>query len=808
MIRYRLDDLGWYQFEWLIQSLLKAELGIGVESWGGRRDHGRDAYCESPLNFPARHVTTEGPFLFQVKFVENANAAGSKPKAVLLDAVVKEASLIKSRRQVPMWIDPTHYVIITNAPCTPEVRRQIQATIRKAIPGVTTHCLAGSDVCDFLDKNDSLRRSFPQLLSLRDLDQLLTDVINKEILERSRSAVSSARDFVPAFVPTGAYVKAVKALHDHNFVVLEGPPEMGKTAIAWMIGIAQLSMNWEAIVCDSPDDYFRCYNPGNRQVFIADDAFGRTEYDPSRGSKWESQLGRIYGLLNSTHWLIWTSRKHILERAIRLMDLQGKVGKFPKPGAVLIDAEQLTTKERALILYRHARAAGLEDSAKALVRDHSRLVVLDSSFTPERIRRFIQERLRTLVTETKKRALTKESIVHEIREAIRNPTERMKKTFRALPMAHKWLLICILEAGDRPLKNLVARLYQTHCPLEAQKPFDDLTQELSESFIKGILYPPIHPSGTPIEIINWTHPSYKDLVIDELITDSNLHAQFMQAMPLEGIKLAISDTGGASGNRRLPLMISELSWQLLFERCVKLSNELVPNDAADLLRFLTNAASSAHSQEDTQRLVNILEHVCEGCRIKWNKTAVALTRYELLAYCEASSLVSPLPPMPQLNATWADIIGVLERVLEEYDDADRLEPDSIETWAEIVKIIQENEPRFLYQVGFPTKYRSIFTNLNDIVTTELSSRDIFDTPEELNYEAYRLRSLAEPFKGLSSSSPVDAYSLKKTSDEIEEVAESLEQEASEMQGPEPDYDADSDHGAGDSFDIEALFTDL
>jgi len=323
-----------------------------------------------------------------------------------------------------------------------------------------------------------------------------------------------------------------------------------------------------------------------------------------------------------------------------------------------------------------------------------------------------------------------------------------------------------------------------------------------------VILSPKYPSGTPIEIINWTHPSYKDLVIDELITDSNLHIQFMQAMPLEGIKLAISDTGGAAGNRRLPLMISELSWRLLFERCVELSKELVPNDAADLLRFLTNAASSAHSQEDTQRLVNILEHVCEGCRIKWNETAVALTGYELLAYCEASSLVSPLPPMPQLNATWGDIVGVLERVLEGYDDADRLEPDSIETWAEIVKVIQENEPRFLNQVGFPTKYGSIFTNLNDIVTTELSSRDIFDTPEELNYEAYRLRSLAEPFKRLSSSSPVDAYSLKKTSDEIEEVAESLEQEASEMQGHEPDYDSDSDYGAGDSFDVEALFSDL
>jgi len=808
MIRYKLDDLGWYQFEWLIQSLLKAELGLGVESWGGRRDHGRDAYCTSPLNFPAKHVTTDGPFLFQVKFVENANAAGSKPKAALLDAVAKEASLIKSRRRLPTRAQPKHYVMITNAPCSTEVRRQIETTIRKAMSGATPHCLAGTDVCDLLDKNESLRRSFPQLLSLRDLNQLLTDVINKEILERSSSAVSSAREIIPVFVPTGAYVKAVKALHDHNFVVLEGPPEMGKTAIAWIVAIAQLSMNWEAIVCDSPDDFFKCYEPGNRQVFVADDAFGRTEYDPSRGSKWESQLGHVYGLLNSTHWLVWTSRKHILERALRSMDLQGKVGKFPKPGAVLVDAGQLTTEEKALILYRHGRAAGLETPAKALVREHARLVVLDSSFTPERIRRFIQERLRTLVSETETGHLDKETVAHEIREAIRNPTDRMKKTFRALPLAHKWLLIAILEAGDRPSKDLVARLYQTHCPLEAQRPFEDLTQELAESFIKQVQSLPLQQSGQPIERIDWTHPSYKDLVIDELLSDSFLHMQFMQAMPLEDVKLAISDTGGAAGNRSLPLMTSEASWQLLFERCSKLSKELAPYNAANLLRFLVNAVTSAHSQENKQKLVNILEHVCEECRNKWDEAGVALREYELSAYCEASVLISTLPPMPKLNATWADIVGDVKRALKEYDDANRLEPDSIETWARIVNVIQENEPRFLNQAGFPSKYLTIFTAMNDILTKELSSRDIFDTPDELRYEAYRLRSLAEPFKRLSSFSPAHTYHLSKTADEMEAAAESLNEEANEKQEPEPDYDADSHSGTGDSFDVEALFSDL
>src|SRR6266446_5908598 len=87
MIRYRLDDLGWYQFEWLVQTLLKDHLGIGVEAWGGHGDHGRDAWCPGPLRFPAKHGKTNGPFLFQVKFIENANAAGAKPIPRLIAAV-------------------------------------------------------------------------------------------------------------------------------------------------------------------------------------------------------------------------------------------------------------------------------------------------------------------------------------------------------------------------------------------------------------------------------------------------------------------------------------------------------------------------------------------------------------------------------------------------------------------------------------------------------------------------------------------------------------------------------------------------
>ena len=96
-MRYRLDDLGWYQFERLIQAALTAELGLGVELWSFiRGDYGRDAYFEGELVFPPR-IPTHGPFMFQVKCVEQVNAKGSRPMLVLLSAVRKEVARIKAR---------------------------------------------------------------------------------------------------------------------------------------------------------------------------------------------------------------------------------------------------------------------------------------------------------------------------------------------------------------------------------------------------------------------------------------------------------------------------------------------------------------------------------------------------------------------------------------------------------------------------------------------------------------------------------------------------------------------------------------
>jgi hypothetical protein len=256
MLRYNLDVLGWYQFEWLAQSFLKEDIGLAIESWGGRRDFGRDAYCDSELHFPEKQFLSEGPFVFQIKFVEDANASGARPFALLKDAVSKESTRISKRISSNDWETPAHYVLITNAVANGADRLALKQLLSLSLPDTSTHIFCGNDLCDRLDFLPELRRAFPQLLSLRDLDVLFRDAINGGLLKRSNTLPTAAKSLLPVFVPTVVYERAWNVLREHHFVVLEGPPEMGKTAIADTIAATQLSLNWQALVCQDPDAFW------------------------------------------------------------------------------------------------------------------------------------------------------------------------------------------------------------------------------------------------------------------------------------------------------------------------------------------------------------------------------------------------------------------------------------------------------------------------------------------------------------------------------------------------------------------------
>jgi hypothetical protein len=807
-IRYRLDDLGWFQFEQVIQSVLKAQFGFGIESWGGRGDFGRDAYYRGKLGYPSKDIQNEGAFVFQMKFVENANASGANPGPLLLKAVKTEIDNIKTRVDKGIWIKADFYIFITNALLPSVLRTTIENLFRENFPETRVYTHGGNDVCDWLDNNPQIRKAFPQLLSLRDLSGLLEGIINRHIHTQSRIAIEQAKEIAAVFVPTGPYQKALETLKKYNFVVLDGPPEVGKTAIAQMIVLTQVTDDWELIACKEPKEFIGLYKTENKQVFMVDDAFGRTEYDPSRGKLWEKDLPHVLRLINRKHWLILTSRKHILERAYKDMDLEDMAKDFPKPAEVLVDATKLTVPEKALMLYRQAKAENLLSLPKEIVKKYAEFIVYSQNFTPERIRSFVKERLPYLSNGFSKGLIDNTALQKEIDEAINNPTQRMKKTYDKLPSSHKWLLASLvsIDEGKAVYINQLERVYNNYCPsVDGWPPFGDVIDELMEAFIRVYKI-------TSAEYVSWIHPSYRDLVVEEISHDISVSKRLLEFASIDIIKLALSDAGGTEGKRKLPLLSTKEQWDILKSKCLQIIDEITDKySLTSLLAILRSSYSSASEQSIKDEIAWISTDLLEKLLLRWNERKEPLSFDLLSAFYELSVVIKKLLPSPDLDSTWKSSIREFQEGIRSWQEDRFIKYSCFKEWIDLISVINVNEPRFLRLCLFPDQYKAMIDSFIEFTEEQLSSDLDSSEAEEFNEFADELSDLAEMIVKFSNVLPSESAKLEALADELKSKAEGLKEEASELDPGEPDVDYEGEYSGGnvgDQFNVNRLFDDL
>ncbi len=345
---YRLDELGWLQFERVCSLLLAADTGLADVRWTGHADDERVAAVEGPVISSATGVRLDGPVTVIAMWIPESDSAEQRLR-LLVDRV---ATLGSCEERV---------VVLTNLDGVAG-----QAALERAAwaDGRTVVLWGDRELGARLDRYPGVRAAMPSVLGSRDLAPLLSPAARAQ----SSLDVERAQRLARVFWPTRAYENARAVLAAHRFVVLTGPPEMGKTAIAEMLALAQMTDGWEAHECNSPEQLWRVFDASRRQVFVADDAFGSTEYRPDAAERWAQSLGRLLTMLDSDHWLIWTSRPAPLKAGLRRVQRERRAERFPAPGEVLVDASDLDLAEKTLILFRHAKARGASRAARDLVR--------------------------------------------------------------------------------------------------------------------------------------------------------------------------------------------------------------------------------------------------------------------------------------------------------------------------------------------------------------------------------------------------------------------------------------------------------
>ena len=437
------QDLGWLQFERLCALLLEAEAGIAPEAWEGSADRGRSVRSDEPVRFGSHAL---GPPV--------------TVRCVWLRGNADE-------RRVRLGAAPDPPPGLFSPPGSSLLLFNGEPAELAFLP--EGHVALGeTDLLAAIDRHPSVRLALPSVLALREPPPAGDSTLD----------LVAACALAEVFVPTAAYERALATLRRHHFAVLTGPPEMGKTAIARMISLALLHDGWEAHECTRPEEVYARLDPGRPQVFVADDAFGSTEYRPDAAERWARELDGILRATGERTWLIWTSRPAPLRAGLRRIHRERGGERFPQPAEVHVDAAALGVDEKTLILFRHARAGELGRRHRELVFRHGEAIVADPHFTPERIRRFLAWRLPALAGADLRAAIAAE---------LAEPTAAMATSYAALGAEHRELLVAMLDCPPGPVaeRDLAAAL-RRHTSSPLPKAPAELVDRLADHFLRVI----------------------------------------------------------------------------------------------------------------------------------------------------------------------------------------------------------------------------------------------------------------------------------------------------------------------------------
>jgi conflict system STAND superfamily ATPase len=472
VVPYALQELGWLQFQQLCDLVLELEAGADPTGWRGEADRLRRLHLEDGLSLPRLGLAVPGPV--------RAHAAWAAAGSAIWRAA--QRGVAQSADEGP-WPDTEERayagarVVLTSVDRTPAVERTAVARVGGAEGSGNATVLGRHELARIIEARADLRLRMPSLLGVRPLDGL----VDAETAARSSVDASSAHALARVFVPTRAHARALDVLARHRFAVLTGPPEMGKTAAATMIALARMTAGWEAHDCRSPDDLLAARRADSAQVFVADDAFGSTEYRPDAAERWARELPRILRVLDDRHWLIWTSRPAPLRAGLHRVHQERGTERFPRPGEVRVDAGALTVAEKALIFLRHVRAADVPANVRLLARRIGPEVVAHPHFTPERIRRFAATRLADLPRAGRNPV----DLLRVARDELAEPTDAMAASFRALEPEYRALLVAMLDQPDGAVaeRELVAVLHRHQTSELARRPAD-LIDRLADHFLR------------------------------------------------------------------------------------------------------------------------------------------------------------------------------------------------------------------------------------------------------------------------------------------------------------------------------------
>ncbi len=497
MNKFSFCNLGGYDFQKLVNIFLTKQMGFGIEFYGGTKDRGRDGYFDGEAKFPPNAENWKGIWIFQAKFRNFIRRGENEMRKEIKDTLEVELNKIINKYGDKCDI----YIYLTNVDLT-----QVDITSMKEIADkleishlVVIHF---QHFEAFLDQNDRIKWQFPRLLDISDIEV----IVKKALKEKSQAFLEELKDRMEVFANTNIFSKALDIFNKYNFVILYGPPKMGKTMIGTALCFISIREGYQIYDIIGPNDFFNLYKQSEKQLFMCDDVFGPISYDHIISDSWVRDLSKIIRKIDKNHSIIWTTRNVILQEALektRLYEYEEEI----ESEKVYVNVEDLTRVEKAHILYNHVKFSigtqKIELRIKKYLIQMKYEIINHSNYSPELINKlcnFILPKINIV--------LDFDVFKNRILNFLNNPESDLIKNFDNLEEDYRILLLCLFSLGQRVQKKVLEKKFNKSMEklgIRQLGKFNSICKKLTGTYIKRRSY------FREIDI-QFSHPSIMDLI--------------------------------------------------------------------------------------------------------------------------------------------------------------------------------------------------------------------------------------------------------------------------------------------------------
>ncbi|CRF34046.1 unnamed protein product [Brachyspira suanatina] len=324
---YDLTNLNDYEFELLIRDILEKKLGIKLRTYAKGKDDGIDIQA----------YYTENNIIVQVKHYCRSTYSS------LLNSLKKELDKINK-------LKPEKYYIVTSLALTPNNIKNIYNMFSLYMSD-TSNIIDLSEINKLLEENtDIVERHYKLWLSSSSILQIIN---NQNILIDCEYLIDDIKKEKHLYVQTSFYKKSIDILDKNHVVIITGDPGVGKTTLSKMLVLFYLEKNYNVKYSSdsSIKDIKKSILKGkNKEVILIDDFLGQHYLELK-----ENYAKELKTLISHSKTcnkkLILNTRITIMNEAKNFFIEFNEIIK--DNDTVLIDLNEISNYEKALILYNH-----------------------------------------------------------------------------------------------------------------------------------------------------------------------------------------------------------------------------------------------------------------------------------------------------------------------------------------------------------------------------------------------------------------------------------------------------------------------